>query len=534
VTAEILIADEGAARAPAATGGRRNDMSATSRTRWAAALTAAAVVGLCLSAAPAWENPKAKKPPQAKPHRRSAAEGIPPLPLPATPLRRSERKRQPAPPALVGMIDFSKTAFKMVDGERRRVDLHPTTQIDIERLMNYANWRLGIRYRYVSTTLGGFSWDPKELPLLYVTGWTPMPKLDDALAARLRRYLYDGGTLVLHAQCGRSEFVKSARRRIAQILPNRQLSPVDSDSPLFHAYYGIKRMRVRKDDEPFKSMAPYIEAVYLGCRPAVIFSPVDLNCGWDVAKFPIKGGILYHQDDAVKLGVNIVTTTLANFQYARAWGTQKVYHQQGRKTRDQLVIAQLVHDGDWDPTPHALPNLMKYIQQNTTLNVQFKRETVDPGHADVFKHPVLYITGLRDFRFSDAQVSRLRSYLNSGGVLIADSAAGRKGFDVAFRREIARVLPSSKLKPVDLDAPIFQMPNKILGVDYTTMVKAQHPELNAATLEGITIDGQLAVVYSPLSLSNGWEQLGFAYNRGYADRDALRLGVNILSYALTH
>ena len=67
-----------------------------------------------------WDNPKANKPPRAKPQRRTAAEGIPPLPLPATPLRRTEKKRQPAPPALVGMVNFSEAVFKNVDGKRIR------------------------------------------------------------------------------------------------------------------------------------------------------------------------------------------------------------------------------------------------------------------------------------------------------------------------------------------------------------------------------------------------------------------------------
>jgi len=504
-------------------------------TRFVVAGAAIFVIAAILMPAQAeWTNPKANKPPRAKPHRRSAGEGIPPLPLPATPLRRSERKREPAPPALIGMINFSQQRFRIQDGRRVPATVFPTTQVDIERLIRFANRRLNIRYRYTPTTLGKFSWDPTELPLLYLTGWTPMPKFSDTVVAKLRRYLYDGGTLIVHAQCGRSEFVKTARPQIARILPNRQLAPVDTDSPLFRAYYNINTMRVRKDSQPFKSMKPYIEAVYLGCRPAIIFSPIDLNCYWDVAKNPIEGGILYHRDDAMQLGVNIITTALANFQYARSWGQQKRYHQAAKKTRDQLVIAQVIHGGDWDPTPHALPNLMKYIQRNTTLNVQFKREVVDLGNVDVFKHPVLYMTGLRDFKLADAQVTQLRTYLTSGGVLIADAAAGRRAFDVAFRREIGRVMPKSKLKALKLESPLYKMPFKVRAVDYTDLVKAQDPSINAPTLEGISVDGQIAVVYSQMSLSNGWEQLGFAYNRGYSDGDSLRLGVNILAYALTH
>ncbi len=502
--------------------------------RWVPAGIAAALLAVASMAPADFENPKAKQPPQAKPQRRSAAESLPPLPLPATPLRRTEKKRQPAPPALVGMINFSQQRFQIVDGQRQAVAAFPTTQIDIERLMHLANAKLQVRYRYIDTTLGSFSWDPRELPLLYLTGWTPMPELDDKTLDKLRRYLYDGGTLILHAQCGRPEFVKSARAQIARIFPDRELAPIDTDSPLYSAYFRINNMRIRQDDKPFIQRPPYLEAVYLGCRPAVILSPIDLNCGWDVAANPIKGGILYHQDDAAALGVNILTTVLANQEYARSWGVKKVYHEQDAETRDQLVIAQVVHGGDWDPTPHALPNLMKHIAADTTLNVQFKRQPVDLADVDVFKHPVLYMTGLREFKLTDAQVKRLATYLRSGGVLIADAAAGRAGFDQAFRREIARALPKGKLETLPADHPLYKMPNKIAAVEYTPLVKAQNPRLNQPSLEGIAIDGRLAVVYSPVSLSNGWEGLGFAYNRGYADADAIRIGVNVLAYALTH
>ena len=105
---------------------------------------------------------------------------------------------------------------------------------------------------------------------------------------------------------------------------------------------------------------------------------------------------------------------------------------------------------------------------------------------------------------------------------------------MAFKREIKKVLPNSELETLPLDNPVYQMPYGIKAVDYTEIVKAQDPTLNAPVLMGIKIDGQLAVVYSPFSLSNGWEQLGFAYNRGYSNEDALRLGVNVLSFALTH
>ncbi|MBN1553907.1 MAG: DUF4159 domain-containing protein [Phycisphaerae bacterium] len=487
---------------------------------------------IAITPAETFENPKAR-PPRAKPQRRAGGESLPPLPLPATPLRRTERKRQPAPPALVGLIRFSGGA-KIIEGRRVESTPMPTTQVDIERLMNFANQRLGLRYRYLPTSLEAFSFHPTELPLLYITGWTPLPNLPDETLGKLRRYLYDGGTLVLHAQCGRAEFYESARNLTANLFPKRKLVMLDTDSPIYRAAAPIDTVRIRKDDQPLRQSPPILRAVFLGCRPAVILSEIDLNCSWDVVNHPISGGVLYHPDDGLALGTNIITTVLANFPYARAWGRETVFPEQALAGRDQLVIAQVMHNGDWDPTPHGLANLMKYAQTQTTLDVQFKRKVTRIDAPDLFENPVLYMTGLRDFVFTPNEVKQLRAYLNNGGVLIADAAAGSRAFDVAFRRELKRLFPDGKRKRLPHDSAVYQMPNPIRVVKYSDVVKAENPKLNTPVLEGLEIHGQFAVIYSPLGLAAGWEQLGYAFNRGYSDADALKLGVNLLTYVLTH
>src|ERR1017187_10850634 len=95
-------------------------------------LAAMVLMALCL---PAWGddfvNPKANIAPQAAPQRRNGGEGVPPLPLPATPLRRSEKKREPSPPALIGNITFSDSALKKIGLS------WGTTVIDIEQWVNF-------------------------------------------------------------------------------------------------------------------------------------------------------------------------------------------------------------------------------------------------------------------------------------------------------------------------------------------------------------------------------------------------------------
>src|SRR5208282_97225 len=50
-------------------------------------------------------------PPAAKPQNRTGGESFPPLPLPATPLRRTEKKRPPAPPSLAGKMALGPVRF---------------------------------------------------------------------------------------------------------------------------------------------------------------------------------------------------------------------------------------------------------------------------------------------------------------------------------------------------------------------------------------------------------------------------------------
>ena len=50
--------------------------------------------------------------------------------------------------------------------------------------------------------------------------------------------------------------------------------------------------------------------------------------------------------------------------------------------------------------------------------------------------------------------------------------------------------------------------------------------LDAPELEGITLDGRLAVVYSRFDLGNGWEQFPHPYSYGLKDESSLQIGTN--------
>ena len=166
--------------------------------------------------------------------------------------------------------------------------------------------------------------------------------------------------------------------------------------------------------------------------------------------------------------------------------------------------------------------------------MKFKRVNVRLSDPQAANYPLLYMTGHTEFVWSDEDGERLRKYLKAGGMLVADACCGRFAFDTAFRRELAKALPENRLEQLPLDHPLYSIHEDIRTVEYTPRTREDYGGIDAPTLEGITLDGRLAVVYSRFDLGDGWEQFPHPYAYGYSEKDALNIGTNLLVYAVTH
>jgi Domain of unknown function (DUF4159) len=470
-------------------------------------------------------------PPMARPQNRMGGESVPPLPLPATPQRRTEKKRPPAPPALIGKMALGPVRYYQKDGKRVPLRDWMTDPSDLDSLLRWTNEKLGIHYRKMETDFQHFSYDPRELPALLFAGHNHF-ELEDTVRPALARYVLDGGMILGDACCGWKDFNESFRQEMAAIFPGRHLHRLTPDDPLLAAFHKIGAFKYQKANGSRYEEAPCLEGIGVGCRLGVVYSPVDLTCGWDGHDHP--RGLRVVIDQARQIGANYVTYLLGNYQLARFLSTTKVYHQAEEPGRDDFVFAQLIHDGDWDPDPSAAHNLLKHVRASSTLRVKFKRVNVQLKDPRALGYPLLYMTGHDDFRWNQEEASVLQRYLKAGGMLLADACCGRLAFHRAFQREIARALPEHKLQPLPLDHPLYHNHNDIQRVEYTPRTTEDFGAMSAPALSAIMIEGRPAVVYSRFDLGNGWEQFPHPYSYGYSDRDALALGLNILVAAVTH
>jgi len=194
-----------------------------------------------------------------------------------------------------------------------------------------------------------------------------------------------------------------------------------------------------------------------------------------------------------------------------------------------LTIAQLQYDGggDWYANPSGVPNLLAAIRSRTGLAVADRPARVRLTDPSLWSHPYLYMTGHGNVRFSNEEVQILRRYLEHGGFLHADD---NYGMDESFRRELKRVFPDRELVEVPLRHPIYHA-----VYDFPRGLPKVHKHDGKRPQGfGIFDDGRLVVFYSYESdLGNGWEDADSYGDPPELREAALRMGVNLFSYALS-
>lgn len=473
------------------------------------------------------------KPPKASPRRISGGEAIPPLPLPATPLRRSERKRQPSPPALVAKIVWGESAmFTYENGISTKVADWNLCPADLQQLLRKSGRWAGLSYSSKPMTLLEFHGDPAKLPLLLLNGGRSI-RLDKNELAVMRSFVMKGGMVLFDSIAGSPYFYESSKKVVRAAFPEYQIRHIPLDHPIYHMLSDATKVSYPKN---LDSQEPFFEGIYIGSRIGALISKHGLGCSWDDHEVPlIDKAVYYDVTSGIKLGLNIIAYAVG---YANAGLKEAKPELFGsldeKRPTDEFVFAQIKHSGAWNVHPGGAAALLRRLRQDTALGVSLKRVPVALGKDDILSFPFLYLTGLDDFRFNSKEISALRRFLNSSGTLFINNGLGMQTFDKAVRRELTKILPESRLTPVPLNHPIYSSVFKITESVYTPATVKAYPDMNAPTLLGIHIDGSLRVIYSPFDMESSWLGCEYPLARAYENLSGMQLGVNVVMYSATH
>lgn len=416
---------------------------------------------------------------------------------------------------------------------------------DLGNLTSYveSRWGRDLTWQVIDGAAPGTTTeDLLESPVLLISGGAA-PRFSDEQVERLRAYVNQGGFILAEATCEGGDFEEGFERLMRRMFPEPEYRL--HDLPLDHPAYTAEG---RVDTSVFK-IGRTLKGIDVGCRTSVILSPAELHlsCLWELARpgreKKYSPSVRSQLEAARSLGANILAyATNREVKYK----LDLPHDISATETIDpfdrlKLHIGKVRHGGSWNAAPGALMNLLHAVSRETGMRVNTDQREVALTDAALFEFPILFMHGRTAFRLSAAERKQFKTYLERGGVALADAVCGSDAFVKSFRREVEQAF-GKPLEDVPAAHPMFT--SKFGGFDLST-VRRREPRrregdgaLKAAVvdvppeLEGLKLDDRYAVLFSPLDISCALERHESLECPGYVREDAARIGLNLVLYAM--
>ncbi len=377
--------------------------------------------------------------------------------------------------------------------------------------------------------------DLNQAPVLFISGHEAM-QMTDTHVAWLREYVDQGGFIFAVRNCDGPGFDKAFRSLVERMFPqgDASLQRLSSDHPVFRSEYLLNADGIE------------LWGVDFGCRTSIIYSPDDIGCLWqkwqrhdppnrnrDLTQRVIRG---------TRIGVNVLAYATGREPPEKFSAPSRTDGDADKRVeRGLLEIAKLRHSGGWDTAPRALSNLLQALNDTVGVAASRNSETIPVTLEELTRFPLVYMHGRYSFTLEQPQRDALRDYIGRGGVLFADACCGSTRFDRSFRDLVKQVFPEHELREIPAEHELY---TRAVGHDIPQATRRRlvptaanaslqtREETGPPLLEGVEIDGRLAVIYSRYDISCALEHQASLACDGYLEEDAAKIAVNVVLYAM--
>jgi hypothetical protein len=202
---------------------------------------------------------------------------------------------------------------------------------------------------------------------------------------------------------------------------------------------------------------------------------------------------------------------------------------------------------DW---PDSDLNFPFRLQQLTSMRVDPQPISLRLTDPRLFDYPFLYMIEPGALYFSEEEVVALRRYLENGGFMMVDDFWGDDEYD-NFAEQMKRVFPDRDPVELNLDHQIFQIVYKLKGKPQVPSIHTwersgrmiTHEPYHGGDSETVNYraiyddkDRMMVIICHNTDLGDGWEQEAVdpTYFKEFSEKLAYPMGINIVTYAMTH
>lgn len=201
--------------------------------------------------------------------------------------------------------------------------------------------------------------------------------------------------------------------------------------------------------------------------------------------------------------------------------------------------------GCWTDYPDSDLNLSYRLQELTSMKVDPDGVVLPFTDPELLKYPFAYVIEPGRMDLSQPEVDGLRRYLNNGGFIMVDDFWGDWQWQ-NFESEMRYAFPDKEFVELPLEHELFHC---VYDLKEKPQIPSINHYLNGERWEGgfdgrdvhyramFDEDGRMMmIVCHNTDLGDGWEREGVSegYFKDYSEKWAYPMGINIVTYAMTH
>ena len=138
--------------------------------------------------------------------------------------------------------------------------------------------------------------------------------------------------------------------------------------------------------------------------------------------------------------------------------------------RNPVLFNKLEFEGDWNNRPRDLATLTRYLGDTFEKTLNWQVINLRVPVRQLHDAPILYISGSKEPKFSDADLEKLRTYVWQGGTLLSATECNGPGFRKGIRTIYAKLFPKYELVPVDPSHPLYNAHFELRGMPKLSVV----------------------------------------------------------------
>lgn len=190
--------------------------------------------------------------------------------------------------------------------------------------------------------------------------------------------------------------------------------------------------------------------------------------------------------------------------------------------RSPVIVNKLRYDppvkgvnANWNQRPRDMANLVQWLGRGIERPLNWQITNLDAPVDELLDAPVLYISGTQALAFGEEQESKLRRFVEDGGMILAHADCNSEAFGRSFQKLGLKLFPAYEFRELPEDHPL-----------YTSQQYHYSTFKNKPALSGISNGAREMMILVSNDPARIWQTPFDGRLEPYA------LGANILLYAV--